>query len=167
MPPLCSPAKAYLVNVLPLCSPVLPLSHFLLFSCNCFLASLNESVRLVCFGCWLERSQLWLYWPPTTLSSAFALFHIHSCSFPSFLNACGLQQVIQVRHCVRCHLISTLYITVSFSLHSIRLRWQGHSCLAICRTSTSIQMVKKKRTAAQFFDNAETQGLVYHLKLLR
>ena len=61
VPPLCSPAKAHFVNVLPvcsfmlprcspllpLCSPVFPPSHVLLFSSDCVLAILNETVQLV------------------------------------------------------------------------------------------------------------------------
>ena len=47
----CSPLLPHCSLVLPLCSPVLPLSHFLLVSCYCVLTSLNESVQSACFEC--------------------------------------------------------------------------------------------------------------------
>ena len=51
MLPHCSLLLSRCSLVLSRCSLVLSLSPFLLFSCDCVFASLNESVHLACFEC--------------------------------------------------------------------------------------------------------------------
>ena len=88
---LCSLLFSRCSPLLPHCYPVLPLNYFLLFNCCCVFTNLNENVPSVCFGCWSERSRLWLYRPPTMLSSALILLLFSSCSLPSILIVCLLQ----------------------------------------------------------------------------
>ena len=77
--------------------------------------------------------------------------------------ACSNLSVYQMRYCVRSHLIYTIYhgLFLSSLYRSQQLR---HSCLAITLALTSTPIVKKKRTAAQFFNNTETNSLESLLK---
>ena len=95
------------------------------------------------------------------LSPALALLLFRSCSSPSLLTACSLYQLICVPNKPLCTLSSHIYSTYQgLCLSSLfTSQWPGHSCLTIILGPTSTPMVPKKRIAAQFFDDAETNGL--------
>jgi hypothetical protein len=66
-----------------------------------------------------------------------------------------------------CSKYAIVYVVISYppTYHGLCLsslymsQWPGHSCLAIILAPTSTPMVQKKRTVAQFFDDAKTNGL--------
>jgi len=82
-------------------------------------------------------------------------------SFPftsDYPTAYSNSSVYQIRHYVRGHLIYTIYHGLFLS-SLYRSQLPKHSCLAITLALTSTLIAKKKRTTAQFFNNAETNSL--------
>ncbi len=96
--------------------------------------------------------------------------HVIFCSYPLTLSllsfpftsdcpaAYSIPSVYQMRHYIRGHLIYAIYHGLFLS-SLYTSQWPRHSYLTITLASTSTPMAKKKRTTAQFFNDAETNGL--------
>ena len=95
------------------------------------------------------------------LSSALALSLFCSCSFPLLLFVCDQQQLICVPNALLGTLSSHIYSTYHWLFLSSLFtpHWPGQFCLATVSPFYLVSMAKKKRTAAQFFDDAESNGL--------
>jgi len=174
VPPLCSPANDRFVDVLSLCSPnsLLPCAPSLLpqliappcspsttsFSLagDAFLQVYTRTfIQLV-----LDADQRGAGYGSTDCPPCYLLL-LPSCSSPSLLTACGLWQLIYVPNTPLCTLSSHIHSTYhGLCLSSLYTsQWPGHSCLTVILAPTSTPMVQKKRSAAQFFDDAQTNGL--------